>query len=93
MCLVKLSSVGLGVCHHQPNLLSVHVMVAILEVLIKVGPRDVRVFVHARSRMGMSVCMCLPFPVSTRQLLVCVCMYMYVQLTPLNNSDYIRPSS
>ena len=78
MCLVKLSSVGMGaclcVCHHQPNLLSVYVMEAILEVLTKVAPRDVCMFVHGRSRVCMGVCMSvhLPFPVSTRQLLVCV---------------------
>ena len=57
MCLVKLSSVGKGVCHHQPNLVSVHVMEEILEVLTKGAPQDVCVFVHARSEVSMGVCM------------------------------------
>ena len=77
MCLVKLSSVGMGVCacHHQPNLLSVYVMDAILEMLTKGAPQDVCVFVHARSRVGVGVyvCVCQPFPVFTRHLLECVC--------------------
>ena len=69
----------MGVCvsYQQPNLLSVYKMKAILEVLIK-APRDVCVFVHARSRVGMDMCMrvCLQFPISTRQLLVC--LYGYI---------------
>ena len=35
-------------CYYQPNLLSVCVMEAILEVLTRVSLRDVCLFVHAR---------------------------------------------
>ena len=49
------TSVYMRVCHHQPNLLSVYVMEAILEVLTRGAPQDVCVFVHARSRVGMDV--------------------------------------
>ena len=63
------------VCHHQPNLVSVYVMEAILEVLTVGGPRDVCVYVHARSRAGVGVCLDLPSPVDSY---LCACLYVYV---------------
>ena len=53
------------VCHHQPNLVSVYVMEAILDVLTVGASRDTSVFMYARSRLGMSVCLC-----------VCVCHFL-----------------
>ena len=86
MC--KLASAGMGVCVSSltksivDSYLSVYVLEAILEVITRGAPRNVRVVVHARSRVGMDVCIrvCLPFLVSSRQLLVFVCICM---LTPL----------
>ena len=70
-------------CHHQQNLVSVYAMDANLEMLAGGAPRDVCVFVHARSRVGMCMraCVCrFPSPVDS-YLCVCLCMYMYVNTT------------
>ena len=55
--------------------LCVNVMKVLLGVSKRNAPRDVCVFVHARSSVAMSVCMCVSSSLSSRQLLhVYVCI-------------------
>ena len=87
----KSVSMGMSVCLHQPNLLSVHVMEAILEVQTRGAPRAVCVFVHVRPRVVTGVFMCVS--AIYRLSYLCVCVLCICMLTPLNDCDYIMQLS